>query len=438
MASKREFDIILLGATGYTGSLTAKYITSNLPTNIKWAIAGRSQSKLNTLASDLKTLNSTRTPPAIITINQLTAPELLPLAKKTRLLINVVGPYHLYSTPIVESCAKSGTHYIDATGETPWIKKIITDYESTAKSSGAILIPSIGLESVPSDLIAFKATQLIRKIWDCGVMDMVASIHELKTSGASGGTLMSGLTLFEGFPVAELRKTMADPFCLSPSHLVPYTKDTIYPRSPEPNTYARTTLQKLTGVWSYPRLGNLTTSITARPNEAIVHRSAGLSPYVYGFNFSYEEYMAVASPVVGFIIHLSLALLSLCLAFPPTRFLFKLLAPYKPGAGPTEASGKKDVVEVRGVAVAEQLSKVPRKALASFRYEGGSMYYLTGLLLGEAARVLLETKVLEDVEARFGKGGFLTPSCLGDRYCEALGEVGVEIGVRQIGDVGSK
>lgn len=438
MAAKRELDFVLLGATGYQGKFTAEYITQHLPTNIKWAIAGRSESKLNSLASSLKQLNSSRSPPSIITVSQLSAPELLPLAKKTRVLLNAVGPYHLYSTPVVEACAKSGTHYIDATGETPWIRSIITDYEATAKSSGALLVPSLGLESTPSDLIAYKATQLIRKVWDCGVMDMVASVHELKTSGASGGTTASGLGLFEQYSASELRTTLGDPFCLSPSHLRPYTKDTIYPRSPEPNTYARTGLQKLTGVWNYPRLGNLTTSITARPNEAVVHRSAGLAPLFYGFNFSYEEYMGVSSPLMGMIIHFVLALISLLAAFPPTRMILKLLAPYKPGGGPTEASGKTDVIELRGVAVAEQLAKVPRKALATFRYEGGSMYALTGLLMAEAAMVLLEPKKLEQLNARFSGGGFITPSCLGDEFCERIVDAGVRLDVKQLGDVGSK
>ena len=195
MASKRELDIVLLGATGYTGKLTAEHIVTALPTNVKWAVAGRSESKLKSLLSDLKSLNSQGTSPSVITTT-LTAPELDSIAKKTKVLINTVGPYHLYSSPVVEACAKNGTHYVDATGETPWVKEMILTHESKAKSSGAIIIPELGIESAPSDLIAFKAVQLIRNVWDCGVMDMVASVHELSTSGASGGTLATGLGLF--------------------------------------------------------------------------------------------------------------------------------------------------------------------------------------------------------------------------------------------------
>lgn len=434
MAASRQYDIILLGATGYTGKLTAEYITSNLPTNIKWAVAGRNQSKLQSLVSELKSLNSTRSTPDVITVANLTTPDLTPVVKKTKVLLNTVGPYHLYSSPVVEACAQSGTHYLDVTGETPWVRDIIIKYEDAAKKSGAIMIPEVGVESAPSDLIAYIATRLIRKVWDCGVMDIVASVHELKSSGPSGGTLATGLGLADHYSAKELKDALTNPFVLSPSRLRPYTKDTIYPPNPEPNTYTRTGMQKMTGVWQYPRLGYLTTSLTAKPNEAIVHRSAGLTPYFYGFNFSYEEYMAVGSPVAGVLIHFALAVLAMLIAFPPTRAIFKAFSKYAPGTGPSKESTKNDVVELRAVAVAEQLAKQPRKALATFRWEGG-VYALTALLMAEAAMVILTKE--EEVKKSHG-AGFLTPSCLGDEYLDRLGKVGVKIDVKQIGDTGSK
>ncbi|KAI1608374.1 saccharopine dehydrogenase [Exophiala viscosa] len=434
MANTRQYDIVLLGATGYTGKLTAEYITSSLPTNIKWAVAGRNQSKLQSLVDELKSQNSTRSTPDIITVASLSTPEVSTLAKKTKVLLNTVGPYHQYSTPVVEACAQTGTHYIDVTGETPWIRDIIVKYEATAKKTGAIIIPGNGVESAPSDLIAYIATRLIRKVWDCGVMDVVASVHELKSSGPSGGTLATGLGLMDHYSAGAMKECLQNPFILSPTQLKPYTKDTIYPRNPEPNTYIRTPWQKWTGVWSYPRLGHLTTSITAKPNMAIVHRSAGMTPYFYGFNFSYEEYMAVGSPLVGVLIHIALALLTLFLAFPPTRVIMKLLTTYKPGSGPSKESTKGDVFELRAIAVAEQLAKQPRKALATFRFEGG-VYELTAILLAEAAVALLTKE--EEIKKSHG-AGFLTPSCLGNEYLERLEKANVKIGVRQIGDVGSK
>lgn len=139
MISKgREYDIVLLGATGYTGRYTAEHIVKQLPTDLKWAVAGRSATKLERIISDMKPLNPNRQP-ARVEICTLDPTDLEDLAKRTTVLINVVGPYHLYSEPVVRACAENGTHYIDCTGEVPWVKAMIDKYEATAKRSGAIV-----------------------------------------------------------------------------------------------------------------------------------------------------------------------------------------------------------------------------------------------------------------------------------------------------------
>jgi len=144
--------------------------------------------------------------------------------------------------------------------------------------------------------------------------------------------------------------------------------------------------------------------------------------------------MAVGSPVVGAFIHFAIVLLTILLAFPPTRAILKMFTTYSPGNGPTKESTKNDVLELRAVAVAEQLAKPPRKALATFRFEGG-IYELTALLMAEAAMVILTKE--EEIKKNHGPG-FLTPSCLGDEYLDRLNKVNVKINVQQIGDVGSK
>lgn len=429
MASSRQYDIVLLGATGYTGKLTAEHLIQYLPTNYKWAIAGRSDSKLKAVNETLKSINSSRTTPDILTVN-LTAPELTALAKKTRLVINTVGPFFKYSTPVVEACAQNGTHYLDVTGETPWVKEIIDKYESAAKQSGAILIPECGAESAPSDILAYTATKLVRDVWDCGVMDMVASVHELKSSGPSGGTLATGLGLLDHYSLSTVRECFSNPFCLSPVA----SRDHRHTKYPVPITYERTMKEKLLGAWTYPYLGTLTTSITAKPNVAIVQRSAGINQLFYSFNFTYEEYMRVSSAFVGILIHLALSLVSFLLIFPPVRVLAKALAT-APGMGPTKESSQSDYFELRGVAVAEQLNQQQRKALASFRYDG-SMYKLTAATVAEGAVALLEG--LDELRKKYGHGAFLTPSCLGDRYVSLLEKANVKIAVRQLGDAGSK
>ncbi|KAJ9664659.1 hypothetical protein H2198_000005 [Neophaeococcomyces mojaviensis] len=429
MASTREYDIILLGATGYTGKLTAEYITSSVTEPIKWAIAGRTQSKLNDLASKLKASGGPGGAPATIVITELTVPEVTKLAKTTKILLNTVGPYHKYCTPVVQACAETGTHYLDVTGETPWVKEIITKFEDTAKKNRAVIIPEIGIESAPSDLVAFSAVKLIREIWDCGVMDMVASVHELKSSGASGGTLATGLGLFDHYGTQQL-KEISNPFCLSPLA----QRDHRHTKFPAPTTYRKTLGERISGVWQYPLLGHLTTSITAGPNQAIVHRSSGRYPYYYGFNFNYAEYMAVDSPVVGMLISWLLTLLTIALAIPPIRAIVKGFMKYKPGEGPSVESTKDNRVEIRAVAVAEQLSKTPRKAFVNFVFEGG-VYELTARLLVIGAITLLKD---QDKVVKTHGFGFLTPSSLGQEYIDRLDKAGVKLKARQLGDFGSK
>lgn len=430
MASSRQYDIVLLGATGYTGQLVAEYLHQKLPTNYKWAISGRNDSKLKNVNSTLKSLNSNHTTPDIVPVN-LSLPELTTLAKKTRLIINTIGPFFLYSTPVVQACAESGTHYLDVTGETPWIREIITKYQSTAKQNGAILVPACGLESAVSDILAYVATKLVRDVWDCGVMDMVGSVHELKFAGPSGGTLATGIGLLDHYSLKDVNRALNNPFCLSPLE----ARDHRHTKYPESISYERTTWEKLTGVWQYPYLGTLTTSITAKPNVAVVQRSAGINPNLYSYNFTYEEYMRVSSALVGYIIHFVLLFISTAMLLPPIRFVAKKFVT-APGSGPARDAGKGGYMEMRGVAVAEQLNKQQRKALASVRFDGGSAYEWTSILIGEAAVALLEG--VDDLQKSYGKGGFLTPSCLGDRYVKRLQAADVKISAKQLGDVGSK
>lgn len=430
MASKREYDIILLGATGYTGKLTAEYIASSVSEPLKWAIAARTSSKLSELKTRLQSAGGPNKAPATIVISELSVAEVSKIAKTTKILLNCVGPYHKYSTPVVQACAESGTHYLDVTGETAWVREIINKFEDTAKKNKAVIIPECGVESAPSDLVAYGAVKLIREIWDCGVMDMIAAVHELKSSGASGGTLATGLGLFDHYSAKQLKEA-SNPFVLSPVA----QRDHRHTKVPAPTTYRKTLGERFSGVWQYPLLGTLTTSITAAPNEAIVHRSAGKYPYYYGFNFNYAEYMAVNSTAVGVLIAFILRLLVLALAFPPLRAIVKaLFVKYQPGQGPTEEATKGDRFELRAVAVAEQLSRIPRKAFVNFVFEGG-VYPLTARLLVVGALTLLKD---QDKVVKTHGYGFLTPSALGQEYIDRLDKADVKIKVKQLGDVGSK
>ncbi|KAI9803254.1 MAG: hypothetical protein M1825_002045 [Sarcosagium campestre] len=341
---ERQYELVLFGATGYTGTLTAEYITTHSPTNLKWALAGRSASKLARLKGKLEGMNSDRLEPEI-EIAALNQVELHDLAKKTKLIINTVGPYALYGEAVVEACASNGTHYLDVTGEAPWVLEMIEKYNEKAKANGAI---------VRANKYGLKAIRAASRPW-----------------------------------------------ALSPV--------------PGPR-YAKPTGRL--GVRVIPELGTLTTSITGGVNRAMVHRSWGLlgSGHIYGPKFHFSEYMKVRNTLLGIIVHFAIGIGLLALAFPPVRWLLRKVI-YAPGTGPTKKQTSKELLEFRAVAIADQDVSSPGRAYARVRYEGG-MYYLTGILVTEAAMVILRGP--DDIVARKLGGGLLTPATLGQPFIDGL------------------
>ena len=293
------------------------------------------------------------------------------------------------------------------TGEVPWVREIIQKFDGIAKSNRAILITEIGMDAAPSDLVAYTAVSEIRAAYGCGVRDVVCSVHELKAAGPSGGTLATMMSLFDNYSTSDIRASL-NPYALSP-------------RPPlKSSSSGRGFLSRLFGPFSYPELGILTTSMTASANVPVVHRSSGLLPQFYGTNFRFTESLRVSNYAWGVAIHLSLAFATFLLTLRPFRILCKKFI-YQPGEGPTVEANANDVVEYRAVAVADQQGP-EKKAMATFRYEGG-IYYLTGVFLAEAAMILLKEKALVE---QLG-GGVLTPACLGEAFVERLQNVNVHI-----------
>lgn len=135
--ASRPYELILFGATGYTGKLCAEHTTTALPTDLTWAVAGRSASKLQTVVDEIRPLNPDRKQPAIEEC-ALEQDQLNALARKTKLLVNCVGPYSLYGEKVIRACAENGTSYVDTTGEVPWVLKMIRKYHEVAKETGAV------------------------------------------------------------------------------------------------------------------------------------------------------------------------------------------------------------------------------------------------------------------------------------------------------------
>ena len=230
----------------------------------------------------------------------------------------------------------------------------------------------------------------------------------------SGGTLATIINLFNHYSLKELRNASA-PWALSP---VPGPK----------STKSSPFITKLLGVRSDPDLGILTTFIAAPGNTAIVQRSWGLQDRgrYYGPKFHYSESIRVRNTLIGIGVHVALAFAGLALLFPPIRWLAKKLV-YQPGQGASMESTKREALEYRAIATADQDTPNPSRAIAKFRYDGG-LYYLTGLFLAEAAMVILQD---EEMVRRLG-GGVLTPALLGQHFIERLKKAGVTFEVEML------
>ncbi|KAL5336382.1 Saccharopine dehydrogenase-domain-containing protein [Aspergillus crustosus] len=405
MQSNREFDIVVLGPTGYTGKLCAEHIVKSLPTNLKWALAGRSPQKIEDIAQELKKLNPDRADPEILSV-QLNKEELRSLAERAKVIINCVGPYHIYSTPVVEACANSGTHYLDATGETPWVKQTVDRYHDTAKSNGAIIIHCVGIESAPADLLAWAVVKTVREKLSCQTREVIGTIYEFKSSGASGGTLSTILNCIENF---------------SSSHLIESTKPfSLAASTPPKDIPSDSIISRVLGVRSVRGLGTLSKSPTDFCDQTIVHRSSTLMSEFYGPRFHFRQFLRVRNTFIGFLWNYAFLLGTSLLLLPPVRWLAKKII-YAPGSGPTEESGRHDRCEYRAVATPEK--DTSKRVFGKLQFEG-SMYVITGILMAEAAMVLLEN---EEKVKKVSRSGIVTPAVLGQDYLDRLEKVGCHV-----------
>ncbi|KAH0566133.1 hypothetical protein GP486_000463 [Trichoglossum hirsutum] len=405
MASQdREYDVILYGATGYTGKITAEYITTHLPTDLKWAVAGRSASKLEDLVKELQILNPNRPKPGIESAD-LNFESLSALAKKARLIITTVGPYAKLGEPVIEACVKNGTHYVDwysfistlevehrladvlSTGEIPWVKEMIKKYDSEAKANGAIIIPVCGFESVPADLASWALVKLIREKLSKSTKEVILSL-EGASGGLSGGTLATGFSTPELYSMRQISEA-AKPWALSPVEGVRYGRST-----------------SLLGLRTVPGLGVLTVSPMAALNRSTVHRTWGLldGGKAYGPNFRFNEYTKVRNAFIGIILRVVIGIAMAAFFIPPMR------------------SSAKHFIAYKAIGIPDDDSPSTRRASATMRFQGGG-YYITGACLAEAAITILR----DDTQAKALGGGFLTPATLGEPLINRLAEAKLSI-----------
>jgi len=274
----RTWDIVVYGATGFTGAQTAAYLAQAAPPGLRLAVAGRHEARLNTLRDGLG-----RPDVGVLVADSTDEASVDRMAAAARVVVTTAGPYALYGTPVVAACVRHGTHYCDITGETPWVRDMIDQHHEAAVASATRIVPLCGFDSVPSDLGAWA---LVRHVRDT----LGQPTRRLKAwyrvrGGLNGGTLASAINLNAS---GEVRR-LARPFLLSPGH--------------EPTAAEKAESRDPRHVLEDPHWGWCAPYFMGAINTRVVRRSAHLlaaDDASYGPDFTYQEYMGSGGGVSRF------------------------------------------------------------------------------------------------------------------------------------------
>jgi short subunit dehydrogenase-like uncharacterized protein len=275
MKPSSKFDIIVYGATGFTGQLVAEYLAQHYTGDDapKWAMAGRSLDKLASVRDAIGAPADT----ALIVADAGDPASLKAMVDQTRSVVSTVGPYQLYGSDLVAVCAASGTDYLDLCGEPVWMRQMIDAHEASAKANGARIVFSCGFDSVPFELGAFFVQQEARRAFGAPASRVKGRVRDMRGT-LSGGTAASGRATFEAVAKdLSLVAILNDPFALTPGFRGP--------KQPKGN---KIVFEEDLQSWTAPFM-------MALINTRNVHRSNMLMGFPYGKEFVYDE-MVLTGP----------------------------------------------------------------------------------------------------------------------------------------------
>eukprot|EP01037_Dinobryon_pediforme_P022964 gene22964-24281_t len=269
----RDFDIIVYGATGFTGRLVAEYLTKIGAQ--RWAMAGRSLSKLQ----EVRDLIGAPADTALLTANSDDPASLRTLCERTQVVLTTVGPYQLYGSDLVAACAATGTAYVDLCGEPAWMREMIDAHHETAKRTGARIVFSCGFDSIPFDLGVLTLQDAAKAKFGHPLPRVKGRVRKMQ-GGFSGGTAASlKATLAAAAKHPSVFGLLVNPFALTPDFEGPSQPKGLLPE------YDRTI-----EAWVAP-------FIMAPINTKNVHRTNFLLGQAYGRDFVYDEMMV--APGIG-------------------------------------------------------------------------------------------------------------------------------------------
>jgi short subunit dehydrogenase-like uncharacterized protein len=381
MKSAKKLDIVVYGATGFTGQLVAEYLASHYrgDKQLKWAMAGRSLDKLKSVRDAIGAAADT----ALIVADAGDGASLKAMIDQTRSVVTTVGPYQFYGSDLVAACAAAGTDYLDLCGEPVWMRQMIDKHEAAAKASGARIVFSCGFDSVPFELGALFVQEQAKRVFGAPASRVKGRVRDMRGT-LSGGTAASAKATFDAVAKdLSLVAILNDPFALTPGFVGPKQ-----PRGSKP-AYEED-LQS----WTAPFM-------MALINTRNVHRSNMLMGFPYGKEFIYDEMVLTGPGEKGEANAKRVMAANNEKTGPNAR---------KPGEGPSKEERENGLYDLLYVALAPDGKQVR----ASVKGDRDPGYGSTSKMITECAVCLLR-------DAPEVKGGVWTPgAAMGDRLIKRL------------------
>jgi short subunit dehydrogenase-like uncharacterized protein len=404
VSDPRDLDVVVYGATGFVGRLTAAYLAEHAPAEARIGLGGRSEDKLARVRDDLGP-RAAQWP--LVVADSGDAAALAAMAGRTRVVCTTVGPYHRAGLPLVDACIAAGTDYCDLTGEVLFVRDSLERHDR-ATEAGARIVHSCGFDSIPSDL---GVLLLHEAAGELGETTLVVTAMK---GGASGGTIASLKGQVDEMRTSgSVRKVVRDPYALSPD------RDADPDGRDERDTQSISRDERLGG-WIAP-------FVMATFNTRIVRRSNALQDWAYGRGFRYREVTGLGdgllAPAKAAGLAGGLAALSGGLAVAPARKVLDRILP-DPGEGPSESAREKGFFRIEIHAETPGGERLRARVAA----QGDPGYKATAVMLGESALCLAL-----DRDRLPASGGVLTPAtAMGSVLIDRLRAAGMTFEVERL------
>jgi len=392
MAGDRAYDIVLFGATGYTGGLTAEYLAEHAPPHTRWALAGRNRAKLEAVRDRLAAISPACGQLPLLHADAADPASLRKVAESARVVITTVGPYLRYGEPLVAACARAGTDYVDLTGEPTFVDLMYVRHHEEAVRSGARIVHACGFDSVPHDLGVYYTVKQLPE----GAPLQVEGFLRLEAD-FSGGTLHSFVEVLADLPGmmrAEQARRRVEPR--------PAGRRIRISRRPVPHTPIKG--------WALP-LPTIDPQIVARSAAALDR---------YGPDFSYGHYLAVRRAATAAALTAGVGAATALAQLPPTRSL--LLRLRGSGEGPTAEQMARHWFRVTFAGRVTGGAHAGREVVTEV--SGGDPGY------GETAKMLAESALcLAHDDLPPTRGQVTTAVAMGDALIDRLTRAGISFRV---------